>query len=137
MTAGEIVGQTEIEQGSALWVARDTLVGYVGIFLMLALGFVTKVLLTRVLSSMDFGLLLTGQAIIGLALGISQLSLPETTVRFVALYAQNSTRAWSVLKSALEVATPIGVVTALGLSAAAGFIGDTMYHQPTLIGSAA
>lgn len=133
MTAGEIVEQTKIERGGALWVARDILVGYVGTFLMLALGFITKVLLARILPSMDLGLLLTGQAIIGLALVISQLSLPETTVRFVAFFAHDSAHARSVLKSALEVVIPLSVVTTLGLSAAAGFIGDTVYHQPTLI----
>jgi O-antigen/teichoic acid export membrane protein len=133
MMPEEIIEQKENQSSGALWIARDSLFGYAGTFLMLALGFLTKILLARILSSSDLGLLLTGQAIVGLALVLSQLSLPEAAVRFVALFIPDLARARSALISALRVAIPLGIVAALGLTAVANLIGGDVYHQPALV----
>ena len=61
-------------------IVRDSAVSGLGVYAMLGLNFATKVLLARALPADKLGVLLTAQAVVGLALVLAQLSLPDAVV---------------------------------------------------------
>lgn len=106
---------------------------YAGIWVSMALGFVTKVLLARVMSPTDLGVLITGQTLIGLALSVVHFSLPDAVVRFVGMYAsQDMAKAKSVLIVSLQLAVLTTAVAALGIGLSANVVANYLYHQATL-----
>src|SRR5438067_10099273 len=64
-------------------IVRDSTLGFLGVLATLGLSFAAKILLAHLLTVTDFGLLLTGQAIVGLALVVAQLSLADAVVSVV------------------------------------------------------
>lgn len=116
-------------------IARDSGIAYMGVLSLLALGVVTKILLARALTPTEFGLLITAQTIVGLLLMLGQLSLPDTVVRFVGLYAgQDMPKAKSVLLNALQLSLIGSGVMALGLGVSANLIAEGIYRQAALAG---
>lgn len=116
-------------------IARDSGIGYLSFLAMMALGVVTKILLARALSPVEFGLLITGQTIVGLALTLAQLSLPDTVVRFVGHSAgRDMPRAKGVLANALQLSLSGSGLMALGLGLSASLIAEGIYRQAALAG---
>ena len=116
-------------------IVRDSAIGSLGVFAMLGLNFATKVILARALSTVELGVLLTAQAVVGLALVLAQLSLPEAVVRFVGLYAAHDlSQAKGSLMSALRLSVFGSGLLALGLVLNTGWIANAFYHQAALAG---
>src|SRR5947207_4942963 len=79
-------------------IVRDSTLGFFGVLATLGLGFAAKIVLAHLLTLTDFGLLLMGQAIVGLALVVAQLSLPDAVVSFVGRYvARDRVRAKGIV----------------------------------------
>jgi O-antigen/teichoic acid export membrane protein len=138
MAANQVINDdlaATITPPSALYViGRESTFGFLGAFGTLALAFVTKMLLARALSPGDFGLLLTGQTIVALALPLAQLCLPDAVVRFVGLYAAAPalTRSKGVLLSSLKLGGLATVLVTIGLGLSASLIANGIYRQAEL-----
>ena len=116
-------------------IARDSVLGWLGALGVIVLNFATKMLLARALTSAELGILLTGQTMVGLALAVAQLSLPEAVVRFVGLYAPSTVaKAKATLLNALKLSTLVSLLMAGGLGLGAGFIANRIYQLPVLAG---
>lgn len=114
-------------------IIRDSAIGSLGVIAVLGLNFSTKVLLARALSTVELGVLFIAQAIVGLALVLAQLGLPEAVVRFVGLYAaRNLSQAKGSLMSALRLSVFGSGLLALGLVLNTGRIANAFYHQAPL-----
>ena len=113
-------------------IARNSVIGYFGVVFVLVVNFFIKILLSRVLSVGELGLFFAGQAVIGLILVAAQLSLPESVVRFVGMFAvQEMDKANAYIANALWLSGLSTVFFALGVSLCAGWIADTL-RNPAL-----
>ena len=64
-------------------VARQAIVGFGWTTAALAVGFATKMLLTRTMAAADLGVVLAAQAFAGLMLVVAELGVPDAVVRYV------------------------------------------------------
>lgn len=114
-------------------IALNAALVYLGTLASLALGFIIKILLTRVLSPLDLGLLFTGQMIVEMGQTLARLSLPDAVARFVGLYAVDAMgRAKRVLLDALTINLGAAAFTVVVLVAGARYVANVLYGRPEL-----
>src|SRR2546428_2378287 len=115
-------------------ILRDSGLGYASLAALTLLGMATKVLLARALSPVELGMLLSGQAIVALALTVAQLNLPDAVARFVGLYSDDMPRAKGVLRSALLTVSVSACVVAGVVMLGAWPISVGIYGERRLLG---
>ena len=99
---------------------------------MLALNFFTRVLLTRVLTPTDYGVLILAQTLVTIGLTLMQYGVPDAVARFVGFFAAEISKAKGIVANALVFAlllvTPVAAVLALG----SRWIAVSVYRQPAM-----
>ena len=106
---------------------------FVAGFATLALGMAIKMMLARLITPSDLGLLLTAQMIIGMAISAGNLGLPDAAVRFIGLYAEQSMgKAKAVLMGVLRFTIPASILVCLALSFGADFLAIRVYDKKAL-----
>ena len=115
-------------------ISRHSAVFFAGTMFTAAAGYLFKVYLARVLGAESLGLYALGMTIIGFVGVFNGLGLPQSAVRFVALY--NASGKYNELRGFIVHAVGLLLVANLVLGAFVVFAGpwvaDHFYHTPEL-----
>lgn len=116
-------------------ISRQSGIAFAGTVFAAVFGYIFKVYLARVLGAEALGVYALGMTIIGLLGIFNVLGLPESAVRFVALYAASNK--FDALRSLLWNGSWIllasNLVFAAILFAAGPWIATRFYHSPQLV----
>lgn len=97
---------------------------YAGAIAAMALGFVSKAIVARILAPTELGILVTGQTVFVMTQATGQCGLADAVVRFVGLYARTEPgKAKAVVLRSLRIAA--SSTTLLGLALVAGAVALT------------
>jgi O-antigen/teichoic acid export membrane protein len=116
-------------------ISRQSGVVFAGTIFTVGLGYVFKVYLARVLGPETLGIYALGMTIIGFLGLFNALGLPDSAVRFVALYA--ASKRFEALRSLLWNSSwmllAAGVVFSVVVLEAGPWIATRFYHSPQLV----
>lgn len=116
-------------------ISRQSGIAFAGTIFAAAFGYIFKVYLARVLGAEDLGLYALGMTIVGLLGIFNVLGLPDSAVRYVALYAASNR--FDALRSLLWNGSWIllasNLVFAAVLLKAGPWIAIRFYHAPQLV----
>ena len=91
----------------------NTLVAYIGTFVLIGLGVVGKMLLARILAPGELGVFISAQIAFGMMAFLGGLSVPDAIARFVGLYSPDSPRSLEVLSRGLRLAVGFALLLTL------------------------
>ncbi len=116
-------------------ISRQSGVVFAGTIFTAAFGYVFKVYLARVLGAEALGIYALGMTIISLLGILNVLGLPESAVRFVALYV--TSKRWGALRSLLWngswILLATNLIFAVVLLKVGPWIATRFYHSPQLV----
>ncbi len=128
-------GQTQKFREQIGNISRQSSIFFAGTIFTAAAGYLFKVYLARVLGAEALGIFALGMTIVGLVGVFNALGLPQSAVRFVAMYS--ATRRWKQLAGFLLRGSAILVVLNLVLATlvlvAGPYIAVHFYHTPALV----
>src|SRR5882757_9500386 len=116
-------------------ISRHSSVFFAGTIFTAATGYLFKIYLARVLGAEALGIYALGMTIIGLLGILNGLGLPDSAVRFVALYA--ASKRFEALRALLWngawMLLAANLIFAVGLLKVGPWIATHFYHSPELV----
>jgi len=115
-------------------IAKGAGIGFIGTFLGLALGYLSRMIIARWLGSADYGLINIGFAVMTIGATLSLLGLPSGIARFVSFYKGRGDRGRikGTIISALKISIPISLIITLFIFLFADWISANVFHEPRL-----
>ena len=111
----------------------NTLVGATGTIATIGVGMALKILLVRVLSLQDFGVLVSAQAMVGFLLFAAALCIPDAVVWLAARDVETEGSAGSTLTTGVALGAATGMVASLALFLIAGLASPQAGGLPTTV----
>jgi O-antigen/teichoic acid export membrane protein len=107
---------------------------FIGTILGNVLGFLIMILIVRIISPAEFGVYSLAIVICGIFIQIAMLGINEGSARFVAYYRgkDQEPEMHQVVILSVQLTLAAGIIIAILVFFSAGFIADTLLHEPGL-----
>lgn len=115
-------------------IAKGAGIAFTGTFIGLALGYVSRMIIARLLGASDYGLVSLGYAALIIGWALSSLGLPTGMQRYVSFYKgkEDAGRIKGTIIAALKISFPLSIVFALLFFFGAEWISIHIFHEPSL-----
>src|SRR3989344_2680318 len=116
-------------------IAKGSLIILIGIFLSKLLSYIYRVIVARYLGSTEYGLLVLGLAVFGVASLIASLGMRSGVLRYVSFYLgkKDYKRVKGVILSSLKLTFLLGLFLGIVLFFISNFLAINLFHESKLI----
>ncbi|HEC56393.1 MAG TPA: flippase [Candidatus Syntrophoarchaeum butanivorans] len=109
-------------------------IGFIGTFIGLGLGYLSRMIIGRFLGAGDYGLICLGFAAMSIGITLSLVGLPSGVIRYVSFYKGKSDagRIKGTIIGALRISIPLSLIFAITFFFGANWICCNVFHEPDL-----
>lgn len=113
-------------------IAKGAGVGFIGSFIGIFFGYISRVIIARWLGPSDYGLISLGFAAMTIGVTISLVGLPQGTKRYIGFYKGRGDRERikGTIISALKISFPISIILAISVFLKANWIAVHVFNEP-------
>jgi O-antigen/teichoic acid export membrane protein len=115
-------------------IAKGAGIGFIGTFIGMALGYLSRMIIARFLGASDYGLICLGFAVMTIVAIFSLVGLPSGIIRYVSFYKgkEDKRRIKGTIVSALKISVPLSLILTLLVFYSANWISTNVFREPRL-----